>query len=126
MSKVLSPDERCTKSVRTEGTNFRHHQCKRGAVKDGFCLQHHPDTVDARRKASDDAFKRKHEQSIYGQYRRALERVKVLETTIENVLYGIPTDYQGSRDDHGLLRKADVELAISLLQSVLPEKKNDV
>ncbi len=34
------------------GNSFHGHPCTRKAVKDGYCRQHHPDSVEERRKKS--------------------------------------------------------------------------
>lgn len=39
---------RCSKNV--NDATYRGHTCKRKAVRDGFCVQHHPDSVVARAK----------------------------------------------------------------------------
>lgn len=41
------PNERCKQKVWPNG-QFTSHRCSRKAVKDGYCNQHHPDTVKER------------------------------------------------------------------------------
>jgi len=36
---------KCKEQVREAGMWPRYHQCKRNAIKDGYCNQHHPDTI---------------------------------------------------------------------------------
>lgn len=39
-------------------TDFHNYQCCRKAVKDGYCKQHHPDTVKARKEKSIQKFEK--------------------------------------------------------------------
>lgn len=43
---------KCTETV-YERDGWHSHRCTRNVWKDGCCKQHHPDTVEARRKAAD-------------------------------------------------------------------------
>ena len=43
---------RCSERVFTSGA-WTAHPCSRWAVRDGFCKQHHPDAVKARREAQE-------------------------------------------------------------------------
>jgi hypothetical protein len=45
----MTNEHQCCESVRESGQWPRYHQCKRKAVKEGYCKQHHPDAVEARR-----------------------------------------------------------------------------
>lgn len=47
----------CKKQVQAKQSSF-FHGCKRTAVKDGYCLQHHPDSEQARRDHAQDLFDR--------------------------------------------------------------------
>ena len=48
-------DEKCKEEV-TDSRGWHRHQCFRKAKKGGYCTQHHPDTIKARRKASSDKY----------------------------------------------------------------------
>lgn len=48
---------KCKQSVHTPGMSFRRNTCQRSAVKDGYCAQHHPDAVKAKRAQKDAEFK---------------------------------------------------------------------
>jgi hypothetical protein len=51
MSEPTTPaptDEQCKERV-TDTTGWHRYRCSRKAVRDGYCNQHHPDTVAARR-----------------------------------------------------------------------------
>jgi hypothetical protein len=54
--------ERCKERVMT-GWHF--HQCSRNAVNDGYCKQHHPESIAARQVESDKKFREKMQQSDY-------------------------------------------------------------
>ena len=53
--------ERCKQMV-TGATSFHRYRCSRYARKDGYCNQHHPDTVKKRRKKSDEAYEFREKQ----------------------------------------------------------------
>lgn len=50
-------DDYCKERVWPPGS-FSGHQCSRKAKTDGYCTQHHPDNVDARRKAREEKWRR--------------------------------------------------------------------
>ena len=59
----MSNDERCKERTFNE---WHHNQCSRKAWKDGYCKQHHPDTVKAREEASNKKYEeRKKQQPWY-------------------------------------------------------------
>ena len=77
-------DERCKKFV-SRGTWARQGQCNRNAVKDGYCKQHHPDSVAKRNEESQKRWQEQYENSPHMQLKRALEKIKVLEAEIERL-----------------------------------------
>ena len=72
----------CKEFVRGEGTwgSFHRHQCNRRAVKDGYCKQHHPDTVAERNEKRNKRYevnRLKRRKEIYGaEMYESLQRVK--------------------------------------------------
>jgi hypothetical protein len=59
----------CKQEVRIQGMNFpRYHQCKRQAVKDGYCLIHHPENVAKREKDRGEKLLKKVELQIKTKY----------------------------------------------------------
>jgi len=46
--------ERCKERVFSGWNNY---QCSRKPVKDGYCKQHHPDTIKARKEKSEQKYK---------------------------------------------------------------------
>jgi len=66
----------------------RTHQCPRDAKKDGYCMQHHPDSVAKRRAKSDARFEEKRARA-HAPYERlnemslALQRIKCAKSLKE-------------------------------------------
>ena len=46
----MTNEHQCRESVRESGHSPRFHQCKRSAIRDGYCKQHHPDAVRERNR----------------------------------------------------------------------------
>lgn len=80
--------EICKKQIMPNGS-WRFRQCSRKAVKDGFCKQHHPETVKARQKAQDEAWRKKLENSPISKLKREndrlLDHIKQLEADNEDL-----------------------------------------
>lgn len=58
----------CKARISSAGTWHRDPQCSRQAKKDGYCIQHHPDTVaerDKKRRKADDIAWQKIKLKIY-------------------------------------------------------------
>jgi hypothetical protein len=70
--------EKCKKQVWGQ-SSYTHYRCSRNAWKDGYCKQHHPDTVAERRKKSDAAYEIKREQSPLYKLQQALAEIKSLK-----------------------------------------------
>ena len=64
---------RCKKKV---GKGWDYAQCSRKAWKDGYCKQHHPDTVVERQKRSQETWKRKQENMPVARLNRELDEKK--------------------------------------------------
>ena len=61
--KQIEVVAQCKASVRIKGFRFpRYGECTRNAVKDGYCKQHHPDTVKARLERTEKNQKAKMDQ----------------------------------------------------------------
>jgi len=75
--------EKCREQVREKGMWPRFHRCKRNAVKDGKCLQHHPDTIDAKAEKRLKEWRAK----IHGsRIVTAQERIEELRKQIESLM----------------------------------------
>lgn len=69
----------CKESVHEQGRGVSFYQCQRKAVRDGYCAQHHPDAVKARRAARDKRYEEQQDKSPYrllSQAREELAREK--------------------------------------------------
>lgn len=85
--------ERCKQEVSGTGTwgVFHRHQCNRRAVKDGYCKQHHPDSVKKRQEESEERYHEKmqkdplrlaHEQ--LKKYRNCLDQINLLIGNVDH------------------------------------------
>lgn len=67
------------------------HRCTRPAWKDGYCRQHHPDAVAARREKSRANDQRRWEESPHHKLELAKEKITKLESEIERLKSQIET-----------------------------------
>lgn len=94
---------RCKASVPGPPRSMRFYQCKRKPWKDGWCKQHHPDTVAERRAKNQKRYEQKHQRSPMAQLRRANEEIvrlkaRVAELEAEIAESGVVTPAQGRRN----------------------------
>ena len=75
----MSDEQKCSVDV-WRGWSFG--RCSRKAVRDGFCKQHHPDSVEERREKSAKDYERKRNQSTYAQLFRARGKIADLESEL--------------------------------------------
>lgn len=80
MSKAKPERERCKQEVPDRWTRWpSFHRCERYAVKDGYCRQHHPDTVKAREQKSRDKWQkdwdRRRVELAGASFKKALEKI---------------------------------------------------
>lgn len=75
---------KCKQKV-TSMNGWHTYGCQRSAWKDGFCKQHHPDTVAERRKKSDARWEKKQENSPWALLAKANERIQQLEKEIADL-----------------------------------------
>jgi len=68
--------ERCQEEVFHD---LRHYPCSRYAWKDGYCKQHHPDTVAVRQGKSQAAWEEKRKQEPWYKLQEAHEKIAQLE-----------------------------------------------
>lgn len=73
-------DTKCKESVMWD--SWHSSQCTRKIWKDGYCKQHHPDSVKARRVASDKRWEEKRKQQPWYQLRMAQTRIAELEAEV--------------------------------------------
>ena len=76
--------DRCKERVYGGGT-WNGHRCYRSPVKDGFCKQHHPDSVKARQEKSEAAAQKKRENSPLGGAMRTIRELKKTTVPIDKL-----------------------------------------
>ena len=74
----------CKKMVMSLG-GWYSRQCYRKSVKDGYCKQHHPDSVKARREASIKRYEEKQKHSIYTRYSDLIESHEKLKRGVRSL-----------------------------------------
>ena len=74
---------RCKECVPNYGRDVGFHQCTRAAVRDGYCKQHHPDSVAERQKKSDEAWEKKQANSPLVRLSKAQEEIKSLRSQLK-------------------------------------------
>lgn len=79
--KVAVRAGRCKAAVLSLG-GFHDHQCLRKTWQDGWCKQHHPDTVAERERESEVRDKQKYAASPLGRMRRMSEKITALESAL--------------------------------------------
>jgi hypothetical protein len=72
--------ERCKREVADGGRSVRFHRCSRNAIDDGYCKQHHPNTIAERRDKSDARYAAKRESDPL---RLAMKRIAALEADLK-------------------------------------------
>ena len=86
--------EKCKKRV--YGDTYRDRSCSRNAVKDGYCLQHHPDSVSKRREKSDALYEENRKNSYPYLMEQSGKRIVLLQKGIQKMkaamLAGRPAD----------------------------------
>ena len=79
----LTAKERCKESVPIAGLAFyREKRCSRVAVKDGYCTQHHPDTIAKRREKSQQDYERRIASSPLSRLRGAMKEIERLQQRV--------------------------------------------
>lgn len=78
----MNDETRCKERVYS---HWRSRQCHRKAWKDGYCKQHHPDTVKARRDAANKRYEEKQKQSPWYKLEQAHKRIAELEAEIKRL-----------------------------------------
>ena len=79
-------NSRCKEMGISDGSrSMRYHQCYNKPWKDGYCKIHHPDTVAARRKKSDEQYAIKQKQSPWYLLSEAQKRIAELELGIKKL-----------------------------------------
>ena len=74
--------EKCKKRVFKD---WHSHRCTRNAWKDGFCKQHHPETVKARDAEASRRYVEKQASSPWALLKKAEERIAELESELKEL-----------------------------------------
>lgn len=70
--------KKCKEHI-SDKTYLHYYRCSRNAWKDGYCKQHHPETVKKRREESQRKWEAKHARSPLALLAKANARIKELE-----------------------------------------------
>ena len=84
----LFDESRCKTSVRWRDRGVGFHQCTRRPWKDGWCRQHHPDTVKEREAEKDKRYREQRANSLPVRYDRLGEQYNTLIGLLSNALDG--------------------------------------
>jgi hypothetical protein len=74
-----------TRCKETVWAGWRPKQCSRKIWKDGYCKQHHPDSVKEREKKRDERYEAKKAKSPWRLLEKANARIKELEEELEYI-----------------------------------------
>ena len=91
--RPVDPD-RCKAAVHERGRGVNSYQCQRKSKKDGWCLQHHPDTVAERQRKADERYKKQRANSPIARLRRGLEEVKAQRDALLEALKATVTELE--------------------------------
>lgn len=86
LSKDHLDPARCKEQVHEGGSWPRFRQCRLKHVRDGYCKQHHPEAVAARRAAADQRYKAQQENSSWAQLERLKARHFRLKTALQVIV----------------------------------------
>jgi len=84
-------EERCKSRVWPSGS-MRDYPCSRNAWKDGFCKQHHPDTVKARREKQESELREKRESDPFNKMAKKVKELEAHNKVLVDALEKIVSD----------------------------------
>jgi len=93
---------RCKAAVTNGYRSMRYHQCSRKPWKDGWCKQHHPDTVAERRKRQDRMAQQRLENSLIMRLVKARREIEGLQARIDKALEAINVELTAPGIDKAL------------------------
>lgn len=119
---------RCKEMVSTPGVWSKSHQCSRKEWRDGWCKQHHPDSVDARRKLAEERYKQQQENSPWRRLQKKdmeIEQLKSELSALREAAHDaveFSRDYfaTGSQEDEWRIKAGYEKLAALLQQKGQP------
>lgn len=103
--------DRCMAKVRGSGTWSRFRHCTRKAKKEGYCTQHHPDSVKKREEEATRKWKEKQDNSVYARLEKALKRNRELEADYKELRDAVKQMKDWRRyhpDDHSYMVAKDI------------------
>lgn len=74
--------ENCSKKV---WDHWKYRNCSRFAIKDGFCKQHHPDSVKERERKTEERYKREQRNSPWTMLANAKKEIEDLKDEIDRL-----------------------------------------
>ena len=80
-------ETRCKKEVWEKSIWPRSHQCQRKAVRDGYCIQHHPEAAKEREIKSRERYEEKFKNSDFYRLKKLTERMQAVQAAAENILF---------------------------------------
>lgn len=72
----------CKVKVTSVGA-WHSYPCSREATRDGYCTQHHPDSVKKRHEKQTAIYKTQHANSIYGRHDKPLAKLKKIQSAVD-------------------------------------------
>jgi len=106
---------KCKKNVLVSGT-YRSSQCSRNAVKDGYCKQHHPDSVKLRREKSEKLHAKKLEKSPL---RMAFKTIEQLRKRVKELEHNLVDWNRSQITDRNRIKELEV-----MLRKLVPETQD--
>ena len=91
-------DERCKEMVPNGGRSVMFHQCKRKSWKDGYCKQHHPETVKKRREESEKNYDKNRKESPWYKLKECKNSVDKMTQELRCLLYATKAARDELRD----------------------------
>ena len=79
----MNPNQ-CKETV-ADDTGFHFYQCSRKPVKDGYCKQHHPDSVAERRRKAEEKYEAERKKSAWYQLSEARETIEIMQSVIDRL-----------------------------------------
>lgn len=96
-------------------------RCSRKAVRDGYCKQHHPDAVAARRAASDARYKQQEDNSPWAKLSQAQATIATLTAERDSALEQMDEMREALKE-----AKSWIKSAVNYYQLDLPESDNNL
>lgn len=105
-------NDRCNKTVypQTKWGSFQGYPCRRKAWKDGFCRQHHPDSVKERQRKSEANWIKKRENDPLNVLQKEVGRLKGEVGTLKTTYNQLFDAYKRLEEERDLFKSAYIAL----------------